>query len=157
MPHIHELIDLTVSAYIFFEDKVLLMHHKKLNTWLQPGGHVELDQDTDEALFAEVKEETGLDIEVLAERAPTTPTEHEKPLLRPTFVDIHWINDVHRHLNLSYICRAETDEIQLAEAEANDLRWFTREEVGGLNDDEIFQNVREFIEASFDEYARLTA
>ena len=40
------------------------MHHKKLDVWLYPGGHVEDTETPDEALVREVKEETGLDIEI---------------------------------------------------------------------------------------------
>src|SRR5688572_4876274 len=62
MAHIHELIDLVVSAFIVHptEPKVLLVHHKGLNGWYAVGGHVELHETTDEALDREIEEETGL-------------------------------------------------------------------------------------------------
>ena len=62
MPHIHDLIDLTVSAYIVYDDKILLMHHKKLGAWMQVGGHVELHEDTDEAIAREIEEECGVEV-----------------------------------------------------------------------------------------------
>ena len=58
MAHIHELIDLTVSVYIVHKNKVLMIDHKTLGTWLPIGGHVELDEDTDEAIEREIKEES---------------------------------------------------------------------------------------------------
>ena len=67
MPHIHELIDFVVDIYIVYKDKVLLIHHKELKKWLPIGGHIELDEDPEEALFREVKEECGLEIEVLGD------------------------------------------------------------------------------------------
>ena len=64
MPHIHELIDFTVGVYIVHDSKVLLVHHKKFDKWLSVGGHIELHEDPEEALFREVKEETGLEIKL---------------------------------------------------------------------------------------------
>ncbi len=54
----------TASGFVVSPDRsaVLLVHHTKLGTWLQPGGHVEPD-DTDLEMAArrEVVEETGLE------------------------------------------------------------------------------------------------
>ncbi len=41
MPHIHDKIDFTVDVFIVYENKVLLIFHKKHNMWLQVGGHIE--------------------------------------------------------------------------------------------------------------------
>ena len=42
-----------VSVYVFDfkKRKFLLIKHKKLKKWLQPGGHIELNEDPEEALF----------------------------------------------------------------------------------------------------------
>ncbi|MBI2617233.1 NUDIX domain-containing protein [Candidatus Gottesmanbacteria bacterium] len=60
---------LTATAYIIAEisgkPKVLLHHHKKLGLWIGIGGHVEKGENPKEALFREVKEETGLSIEIM--------------------------------------------------------------------------------------------
>ncbi len=50
----------TASALIIDEGKVLSVYHKKLGVWLYPGGHIEADENPEEALFREVREETGL-------------------------------------------------------------------------------------------------
>ena len=57
--------DLVVSGYIFHNDKVLLIHHAKLDKWLPVGGHIDENETPDQALRREVKEETNLDIEIL--------------------------------------------------------------------------------------------
>ncbi len=57
MAHTHELIDFIINIYIIYKGKVLLIYHKKLDKWLPIGGHIELDEDPEEALFREVKEE----------------------------------------------------------------------------------------------------
>ena len=65
---------LTVSGFIFSRDgdSVLMLRHRALGRWLQPGGHLEpSDPSLAYALFREVCEETGLaatDLEVLVPR-----------------------------------------------------------------------------------------
>ncbi|MBK6978682.1 MAG: NUDIX hydrolase [Cytophagaceae bacterium] len=53
---------ITASAFIFdkIHQKILLIHHKKLNKWLQPGGHCDGDPNVFEVAKKEVWEETGL-------------------------------------------------------------------------------------------------
>jgi 8-oxo-dGTP diphosphatase len=130
MPHIHELIDWTVVAYIVHEKKVLFVFHKALQKWLPLGGHIELDEDPDEALLREVKEESGIeDVEVLATRPNITVDASERKFLyTPSFMDIHTINEKHRHIGLVYFLRAKTDVIRLAEQEHTEIRWLTEEQ-----------------------------
>ena len=128
MAHIHELIDFVVNIYIVFENKVLLIHHKKLDRWLSIGGHIELDEDPEEALFREVKEECGLEIEVLSEK-PSIQSERTKFLLSPTFLDIHKISETHRHIALCYFAKAESSKVILNKEEHNDIRWFDKKEL----------------------------
>ncbi len=53
---------ISVSAWVVnpARDHVLLMHHRKLNMWLQPGGHADGDPDVFNVLRKETSEETGL-------------------------------------------------------------------------------------------------
>lgn len=133
MPHIHEKIDFCVAAYIVHDDKVLLIHHKGLNTWLPIGGHVELDEDTDHALFREIEEECGLkehQLTVLTTR-PQFLGSKSRPLLTPNYMDIHPIKDGHEHIGMVFFAHSTSKNITLAEQEHNDIRWFTEAE---LND-----------------------
>jgi 8-oxo-dGTP pyrophosphatase MutT (NUDIX family) len=72
MAHIHEKIDFTVAIFVVQEAKVLLIHHRKLNRWLPLGGHIELDEDPEFAALREAREESGLEVELIGERPPTT-------------------------------------------------------------------------------------
>ena len=72
MPHIHDRIDFTVAVFVVHQDRVLVVHHRKLDKWLPLGGHIELDEDPEQAALREAKEESGLDVELLGERPPTT-------------------------------------------------------------------------------------
>ena len=42
-------------------DHVLLLHHKKLDRWFQPGGHADGDADIRRVCLKETAEETGID------------------------------------------------------------------------------------------------
>lgn len=132
MAHIHEKIDFTTSAYIVHPDlnKVLLVLHKKLNQWLQIGGHVELDEDTDQALAHEIAEECGLDVEILSAK-PGKGDARQKVLYRPDFVNLHNFDPAgnHKHLDLAYVAIAKTTEFKPAPGESTDLRWFTRHDL----------------------------
>jgi len=128
MPHIHKLIDFVVCIYIVYKNKILLVHHRKLNEWLPVGGHIELDEDPEEALFREVKEETRLEIEVLGEK-PQIKVKETKFLYPPIFLDIHDISETHKHIGLIYFARAKSDNVTLAKKEHRETYWFTKEEL----------------------------
>ena len=90
MAHIHELIDFTIAAYIVFENKVLLIHHKKLERWLPIGGHIELDETPEDALYREIQEECGLKVEIMSDK-PEGHHSNGKYLYTPNYLDIHKI------------------------------------------------------------------
>src|SRR4029077_9516498 len=94
MAHIHEKIDFTVAIFVVHDGKILLIHHRKLDKWLPLGGHIELDEEPEIAALREAKEESGLDVELLGERPPTT-SPGTRALIAPRFLDIHRINDTH--------------------------------------------------------------
>ena len=74
---------LTGSAVVVSErgDRVLLLHHRKLQRWLQPGGHADPRETSGEAVaLREAHEETGISGLALHPRAP-----------RPFDVDVHAI------------------------------------------------------------------
>ncbi len=88
MAHIHEKIDFTVAIFVVEKNRVLLIHHRKLDKWLPLGGHVELDEDPEQAALREAREESGLEVELLGERPPTTGS-GTRALIAPRFLDIH--------------------------------------------------------------------
>ena len=110
-------------------DKVLLLHHRKLDRWLQPGGHASPgESEGEQVALREAREETGLEGLRLH---PTAP--------RPLDVDVHDIPErrdepAHEHLDLRYLVvspdHAQPDRDHV---ETNDCRWFGWKELGALD------------------------
>src|SRR5438874_1040954 len=55
---------IAASALIFDGERVLLAHRRDIDWWNLPGGGMELGETVDEALHREVREETGLEVEI---------------------------------------------------------------------------------------------
>ena len=122
---------ITGSAVVVSErgDRVLLLHHRKLQRWLQPGGHADPRETSGEAVaLREAHEETGIAGLALHPRAP-----------RPFDVDVHAIpafgaEPAHAHLDLRYLVVAPAaDAIARSAAEASDARWFEWDELAALD------------------------
>ena len=119
---------ITVSAG---GSRVLLLHHRKLDRWLQPGGHGDPGETTgEEVALREALEESG--IRGLALH-PTAP--------RPLDVDVHDIparggEPAHAHLDLRYLVLAPPDAVISPDlAELHEIRWVTWDEVDGFSPD----------------------
>jgi 8-oxo-dGTP pyrophosphatase MutT (NUDIX family) len=126
IPHAH----LTASAFVLTPDggRVLLLRHRKLGRWLQPGGHAEAGETRGEDVaLREAEEETGMRELRLHPEAP-----------RPLDVDVHEIpargsEAAHLHLDLRYLVTAPAGTPLVRAAEESDaLRWFGWEELGEL-------------------------
>jgi len=129
MAHIHKLIDFAVAIFIVYQNKVLLIHHKELNKWLPIGGHIELSEDPEEAIFRETKEETGLEKIKIFGQKPLIKSARTKFLYPPTFLDIHDISKSHKHVGMIYFALSKSDKVVLADREHKEIRWFTEKEL----------------------------
>jgi len=127
MPHIHELYDFTVTAFIVYDNKVLLVDHPRYQKWLAPGGHIELDQDPEEALYNEIAEETGLDVEILNKKIDVESPE-TKFMPTPNYVDVHDANPPHKHISFIYFAKAKSPDFVLSD-EHTAMRWISEKEL----------------------------
>lgn len=125
MAHINELIDFVVMVFIVNQNRVLLVDHKKLKMWMPVGGHIELNEDPEQALYREVQEECGLEIELIGEKRATVTDAGTKALPTPQYMDVHDITNHHKHVAMLYFARSKTDVVKLAAGEHNAIRWFT--------------------------------
>lgn len=127
---------LTASAFVLSPNgnALLLIHHAKLDRWLQPGGHVDLaDESLLHAALREVREETGLDrVDVL--RWPFDVDVHEIPARGAA--------PAHRHYDVRALLRSSTWDVQGA-SDALAARWFPWSELTEqLTDDSVLRAVR---------------
>lgn len=131
MAHIHEKIDFTVAIFVVHEGRALLIHHRKLDKWLPLGGHIELDEDPEQAALREAREESGFEVELLGERPPTTEL-GTRALIAPRFLDIHRISETHEHIGMIYWARPKGGTLELSADEHHDIRWCSTEDLEQL-------------------------
>lgn len=125
MPHVHDKIDFTAEAFVVHNGKVLLRIHDKYKIWLGVGGHIELDEDPNQAVIREVKEEVGLDVQLIGKHL--TEDDGSQELVPPAFVNRHRISDTHEHIAFIFFATSETDQVVEQESEKSDqLHWFTK-------------------------------
>ncbi len=132
MAHIHERIDFTASVYIVNKGAVLL-HLHKTGWWLPVGGHIELDEDPNEAVLREAREESGLTVELVGDHSYFGKDGKERDLLPPRFMNRHYFKtgQPHEHIDLAYFGRSAGRNIQ--PEEGREYRWFTKEDLERAN------------------------
>jgi 8-oxo-dGTP pyrophosphatase MutT (NUDIX family) len=128
---------LTASAWIVDKDltHTLLTHHRKLNLWVQLGGHVEDDADMLSASWREAREESGL---------------QDLRLLTPHIfdVDIHAIparknEPEHFHYDIRYAFQADRHAELTVSRESRELAWVALNEIEALtNEQSVLRMVR---------------
>lgn len=108
---------ITASSWLinFKGDSVLLTHHKKLNLWLQLGGHTETFESIYESAMRETKEESGLDALSFLHDAVFDIDVHEIPERKN--------QSAHFHYDVRFLIRQSADEAIAISDESNDLKW----------------------------------
>lgn len=131
MAHVNKLIDFTVEAFIVYKNTVLLRKHDKYHIWLGVGGHIELNEDPNEAALREVWEEVGLKVKIDDSLLPLrTKKKRYKELIPPYFLNRHNITDIHEHVTLIYFAKSKSNKIIQSKDEFSDhCKWFTRKEL----------------------------
>ena len=107
---------LTGSAWLVSRDgqRALLTHHRKLDRWLQPGGHADGDCDLARVALREAEEESGL-ADLVVEPAIFDIDRHEIPARGAE--PAHW------HYDLRFVVRATASEAFVVGAESHALAW----------------------------------
>lgn len=121
---------MVVSAYIVYNNKVLLIHHKKLDMWLPVGGHIEENEVPDDAILREIKEEVGIEAEILNISDLPIVGSVKRNLHIPFYVNVHNVGD-HNHCCLYYLCKPLNPENLKISEELKGFRWLSREELSG--------------------------
>ncbi len=98
----------TATGFVVNGDATLLHWHHRVQAWLPPGGHVEPDEDPVQAVLREVKEETGLDVELVpTQEIPEISNLDQVPAPRTILVEDVYDHRVgkHQHIDMIYFCR----------------------------------------------------
>ncbi len=138
MAHIHEKIDFTVTVYVVYNDRVLLRMHEKYHCWFGVGGHIELDEDANQAALRETLEEAGLNVTLIPplnwENSLTNEERHVE-LIPPSYMNIHFVNETskHQHHDLIYFAVSTTDEVT-PESPDDQWAWLTEQEIAEHTD-----------------------
>ncbi|MCU1362807.1 MAG: pyrophosphohydrolase including oxidative damage repair enzyme [Acidimicrobiaceae bacterium] len=101
----------TASAFVVSSRGVILHLHRRLEIWVQPGGHVDPGESPLAACVRETLEETGLVVRHL-----------EPPLL--FHVDVHPGPKGHTHYDLRYVLLADPLDPTPPDHESPEVYWF---------------------------------
>lgn len=107
--------------------KVVVLLHRKLRRWLQPGGHADGDTNLATVALREASEETGL--------------AGLRVLLPAVDLDVHAVDHgdqlgEHLHLDLRFVVLAPPGAELLGNHESLDLRWVTLAELEVIADED---------------------
>ena len=112
---------ITASGLVLKNREILLVFHKKLQRFIQPGGHLEeTDISLQEAAQREVREETGIRV------APAPLFPYQAPI----HVDAHIIPEnlkkgesEHWHYDCMYLFTPKNDNVNIDKNEVDDYQW----------------------------------
>lgn len=127
---------ITGSAWVLSRDarQCVLILHRKLGKWLQPGGHSDGSEDTWGVALREAEEETGL-----------TPTLASDGIFD---LDIHEIparggDPAHLHFDVRFVMWAAASKEPRASSESNAIAWVPLEAVSCYtNEESVLRMVR---------------
>lgn len=130
---------ITGSAWVLSADRArcLLLHHRKLGKWLQPGGHADGDPNVLRVAMREAEEESGL-----TQLEPLIDGE-----LTPLDVDVHLIPErraadgkvtepAHEHHDIRFLLAASDEQPLVLSDESHELRWCTPKEIEQFTQEE---------------------
>jgi len=102
----------TGSAFVVGPRGMVLLLHRRLGIWVQPGGHLDPGETPWDAARREAHEETGLDVAF--------------PGGRPELVhvDVHEGGRGHTHLDLRYLVDGGDADPAPGAQESQDVHWF---------------------------------
>ncbi len=126
---------ITSSAWIVSREKrsVLLTHHRKLERWLQLGGHADGEIDVLKSALREAEEESGLrGFQPIPRSGPCEILD----------VDVHDIparasEPFHQHHDIRFLFEvSDAQTIQRQQAESKEVRWFSGDGIERRFDEE---------------------
>lgn len=106
-------------------ERVVVLHHRKLDIWVQPGGHADGEANLARAALIEALEETGID----------------GLLIDPVAIDID-VHEVrppkegpHLHLDVRFLVVAPPGAELVGNHESKEIRWVRPDEIEAIGGD----------------------
>lgn len=124
---------ITASAWILSADRghALLTHHRKLDRWLQLGGHADGQWHVEEVALREAREESGFtQFEIVPINGVIMPFDidvHEIPARYDASGQM--VEDAHEHHDIRFLLIAHSDHDICVSEESHELAWCTPDEV----------------------------
>ena len=98
----------TATGFVVHDDHVALHWHAKVRAWLPPGGHIARNEDPVQAVIREIREEAGLNTEVVSVDPPFD-LDYPSQVTPPLTIMVEDIQDPieghHQHIDMIYVCR----------------------------------------------------
>ena len=128
----------TGSAWVISpnKNKILMTHHKKLNMWLQLGGHADGEKDLKSVAVKEAKEESGFNnFSILSEEIFDLDIHKIKPMNQ---------EPEHLHYDVRFLLEADPNEQNIIiSEESHDVKWIHLDDVSGYNSEESISRMVE--------------
>jgi 8-oxo-dGTP pyrophosphatase MutT (NUDIX family) len=138
--------EFTATVYIVEQERVLLIHHRKFNKWMAPGGHIEPNETPAEAAVREAREETGLEIQLHTQENVWVDCVNARSMPRPYLCLLEEVppqgtRPYHQHMDLVFIGYPVGGDLKENVQETGGLRWWSLEELERLAPgEEIFED-----------------
>lgn len=128
----------TGSAWVISPDKnkILMTHHKKLNMWLQLGGHADGQKDLKSVAIKEAKEESGFNnFSILSEEIFDLDIHKIEPMSE---------NPEHLHYDVRFLLEADPKKQNIIiSEESHDVKWIHLDDVLNYNSEESISRMVE--------------
>lgn len=138
-----DAVHVTGSAIVVGRRGVVLLRHKRLGLWLQPGGHLDPGEMPWDGALREAFEETGLDV-----RFAGSGDDHVPPLVH---VDVHQGGRGHLHLDLRYLVDGGDGDPDPPAGESQEIGWFAWPDAAGRASDDRLSSLLRHLAKEFAE------